>query len=265
MSTLAASPIRILLVEGDPDLQDTLSDLLNEEGYELRIVSTLEEALEQLQVSTFALVLADLFAGRSPHSFTAAHILRRRAWPIPVGLLTSIASSRETTQQTDFSFVLPMPFEVDGLLLLIAAVLNQPFTQEQSQQAQTIKPFLKAIETADWQTLARLCTEDITFYPPRQSPPASTRKVQGLKAFHDYVEAVRRNLRGFVFEEVRIYATPKGLAIRYLGAWLGEDDAICRLPAVTLFRFEGERIRQVKAHWSNPERYRALLQHMQAG
>lgn len=265
MSTLTASPIRILLVEEDHDLQDTLSDLLGEEGYELRIVSTLEEALAQLDVSTFALVLADLFAGRSPHSFTAAHILRRRAWPIPVGLLTSISSSREAVQQANFSFVLSMPFEVDTLLLSIAAALNQPFTEEQAQQAQTIKPFLRAMETADWKTLTLLCTEDMIYYPPRQSPVASTRKVQGLKAYHDYVEATRRNLRGFVFEDVRIYATPKGLAIRYLGAWLGEDDAICRLPAVTLFRFEGERIRQVKAHWSNPQRYRALLQHAQAG
>jgi len=265
MSTLTASPIRILLVEEDRDLQDTMIDLLNEEGYELRVVPTLEEALAQLEVSTFALVLADLFAGRSPHSFTAAHILRRRAWPIPIGLLTSIESTRESTQQTDFSFVLPMPFEVDNLLLLIAAALNQAFTPEQEQQAQTIKPFLKAIEIGDWKALTWLCTEDITYYPPRQSPPASTRKVVGLKAYHDYVEAVRRNLRGFVFEDVRIYATPKGLAIRYLGAWLGVDDAICRLPGVTLFRFEGERVRQVKAHWSNPQRYRALLQRAQAG
>jgi DNA-binding response OmpR family regulator len=107
MSALTASPIRILLVEEDRDLQDTMIDLLNEEGYELCIVPTLEEALAQLEVSTFALVLADLFAGRSPHSFTAAHILRRRAWPIPVGLLTSIESSRESTRQTDFSFSCP--------------------------------------------------------------------------------------------------------------------------------------------------------------
>lgn len=265
MSTLTASPIRILLIEEDRDLQDTLSDLLGEEGYELRIVSTLEEALAQLDLCTFTLVLADLFAGRSPHSFTAAHILRRRAWPIPVGLLTSVSSSREAMQKADFSFVLSMPFELDNLLLSIAAALNQPFTEEQARQAQTIRPFLKAVETADWKTLTWLCTEDLIYYPPRQSPPASTRKVQGLKAYYDYVEATRRKFCGFVFEDVRMYAMPKGLAIRYLGTWLGEDDTICRLPGVTLFRFEGERIWQVKAHWSNPQRYRALLRHVQAG
>jgi ketosteroid isomerase-like protein len=158
-----------------------------------------------------------------------------------------------------------MPFEVDNLLLLIAAALSQAFTPEQEQQAQTIRPFLKAIETGDWKALTLLCTEDIIYYPPRQNPLASTRKVLGLKAYLDYVEAVRRNLRGFVFEDVRIYATPKGLAIRYLGTWLGAEDDICRLPGVTLFRFEEEYIRQVKAHWADPQRYRALLRRAQAG
>lgn len=53
-------PLRILLVEDDPDLRSTLSQALQEEGYEVEAVASGTEAIEASTRRTFDLVVTDI-------------------------------------------------------------------------------------------------------------------------------------------------------------------------------------------------------------
>jgi CheY-like chemotaxis protein len=53
------TPHRILYVEDDPDVRDTMSMLLSHEGYAVTAVPTAEAALEELRQSRYDLLLTD--------------------------------------------------------------------------------------------------------------------------------------------------------------------------------------------------------------
>lgn len=249
----------LLIVEKDADLQSLLEEVLTDEGYAVRTVASLEEALVTVKEESFALILADLFVGRSPHSFTAAHILRRRVRPTPVGLLMTNPLAQEDAQGRGFAFVLPMPFELERLMLHVAATLNQPLTQEQALQAEVIRQYLWAMEEGDWKALTACVLKDVIYYPPPQSPLASSRVVQGLRAFLAYAKAASLRLPDFHFQHPRIYSTPRGMVAYYLATWQGEDGSVCRLPGAIAFRFNGDRIQKIGAHWIDGKRFEALM------
>ena len=55
-----SAPIRVLVMEDDPDLCETLVDTLQEEGYEVTSATRGEDAVEQATRTTFDLVVADV-------------------------------------------------------------------------------------------------------------------------------------------------------------------------------------------------------------
>lgn len=57
---LATSPLQVLIVEDDPDLRASLSDVLELEGYEVRAVSSGSEAIEVAASHEFDLVVTDI-------------------------------------------------------------------------------------------------------------------------------------------------------------------------------------------------------------
>ncbi len=52
---------RILVVDDERSIRETLSDLLEDEGYEVEVVGTGEECLDRLAVKTYAVVLLDIW------------------------------------------------------------------------------------------------------------------------------------------------------------------------------------------------------------
>ena len=134
----ASAPPRLLVVARDSDLRDVFGTLLREEGYELQVASTLDEALALAEQMAFALVLTDLYAGTSPHAFTPSHILRRRVQPTPVGLLTT-AARLDAMDTARFAFVQRMPFDLETLLGDIASALDTPLRAERRRQAEVVR------------------------------------------------------------------------------------------------------------------------------
>jgi len=235
----------ILIVERDDELRDLLNTLLSEEGYEVHAVSALNDAVRRLDEQVFRLVLADLFIGRSPHGFTEGHILRRRAHPIPVGILTACNIAPEEATRQGFAFLLSEPFEIDDLLALVAAAINQPFSAEQQRLAEIVWRFFTALQDADWQTIATLCTENLTYYPLPSAPFTHARKIQGLSAYLSIAEAARRGMLALRFSMITLFALPKGLAAHYQVSWTPPDDMPQQLTGAMLFHFRGERIAQM--------------------
>jgi CheY-like chemotaxis protein len=236
---------RILLVEPDADLREVLQTTLQEEGYQVSSVASLQQALSAVEEQSFYLILADVFIGRSPHSFTEAHILRRHVHPTPLAVLTTQQISQEEEARHKFAFVARMPFDLDELLALIAAQFNQPLSAEQQCQAEVIRRFFAAMDANDWGTLKTLCTDDITFFPPAKMPFDPSKRVRGLDAYLAYLQEAKRFYPDHVTEDVVIYARPRGLAARYQASWRLPNFTTQRLAGTTLFHFEDKRIRQI--------------------
>ncbi len=251
----ARAPARLLIVEQDDSLRELLSELLTEEGYEVQAASDLEEATRLLDQQVFQLVLADLFIGRSPHAFTQGHLLRRRAHPTPVGLLTTQNVLPEEATRLGFVFLLREPFELDDLLALVAQATNLPLSPAQTRLAVIVWSFFAALDREDWEGIASICTEDLTYTVPAHTPFAATRKTEGLNSTCRHLEAIRRNYPGGRFSAIMIFARPRGLAARYQFTWSPPDTPPQQIVVSTLFRFRGERI----AHIGNSMNVEHLL------
>jgi CheY-like chemotaxis protein len=240
-----SSAARILVVEPDDDLREVLQTFLQEEGYQVISVASLQQALSAVDEQSFHLVLADVFVGRSPHSFTEAHILRRHVHPAPLAVLTTQQIDQEQAARHKFAFMARMPFDLDELLALVAAQFNHPLSAEQQRQAAVVRRFFAEMDADDWETLKTLCTDDITFFPPAKMPFDPSRRVRGLDAYLTYLREAKRFYPGHVTEDVVIYARPRGLAARYQASWRLPNFTTQRLAGTSLFHFQGERIRQI--------------------
>jgi DNA-binding response OmpR family regulator len=119
-----ASLPRILIVEADRAIANLLHFFLGEEGYEVELASSLEEASTILGTQTYQLILLDLFHRVPRQIFLTAEQLQERCKPTPVGLLFSWDLPAEEVQRQRFAFVLPKPFDLDQLLSAVATAVQ---------------------------------------------------------------------------------------------------------------------------------------------
>jgi CheY-like chemotaxis protein len=233
----------LLLIEEDPGLQSLFTELLTEEGYELVCARSLEEGFRRVEEQTFALVLADVFLGPSSRELPRTHALRSRIYPVPLALLAHLPLPL-TEKQTDFAFVLPLPFNIEDCLSQIATTLDTPLSAEHHAQAQVVQRLLEAIEAGNWEAMTALHTNDVICVPPEHSRGTSARWLEGQAAFRNWAMRLVQT-----YQQLRVRmnppaATPRGLAVRYTMHWQEAGGPVQR--AGTLFlRFRGERICQV--------------------
>lgn len=237
--------VPILVVEQDEGLRETFAEVLTEGGYTPTFVSSLADAYQLIDTQTYALVLTDLFAGRSRYEFSDAHRLRRYASPTPVGLLTTQAISSEEACHSGFAFGLRLPFDIEELLGCVAATINQPFTPEQQERAEVAQCYFAALETGDWMTVLSLCADDVAYYPPRDSVLASVRRLRGKSALRGYLQISSQHYTSITFTNIRLYPCPRGIAVRYTSTWVTPDEYWHHAAETTHFHFDGLRIRQV--------------------
>jgi CheY-like chemotaxis protein len=204
------------VVEPDPELRLVLTECLEEGGYAVRAAVSLEEAAVRLDEQAFSLILAHLHAGPSPQALSDAHVLRRRAAPVPVALVTTDSQLTDAwARPAGFAYLQPLPFELGAFLARVAEALDRPLTPEQQRQAQVVLRFFAAREAEDLETLTALFSADVRLYPPADSLLVDVRRLQGRRAARDYFGAVASYYRNFTFTDVRFYATPHGLITRH--------------------------------------------------
>jgi DNA-binding response OmpR family regulator len=125
---------RLLMVEDDWSLRSLFTDLLTAEGYALTFASSLEEAMRLADGRAFALILVDLFVGHPAPDLPRLCALRARSFPVPLAVLTYLPLP-DLAHLVEVAFVLPMPFDIDACLSLIATTLRAP-----RKEAQTLFP-----------------------------------------------------------------------------------------------------------------------------
>lgn len=240
-----STPARLLVVEADPTLRQALLRLLSEEGYAPFEAASLEEAWDIVDTSSFALILADLYVGRSRFSFTPAHLLRRHTPGTPLGILTNEAVSPWDEQWSAFVFALSKPVDAVRLLTEIAACLKRPFSSEQREQVAVLRRFVEAIVHKAWSRLSGMCTERVSYYPPEAFSLFPIRPLRGRMALRAYAASVWQDAPHLRLEILEIYSRPRGLALRYLiyaaapdGGWAWQENT-------EVFQFLGKRISQI--------------------
>jgi CheY-like chemotaxis protein len=140
MALLSPAQIRLLIVEPNAEIQALLRVLFTEEGYDARFVCSMQEALPLVDEGLFQLILADLFVGHSKHSFTEAQILRRRAMPTPMALMTTQPLLPDQASHEGFAFLIRKPFDLEELLAAIAHAVECLLTPKQQQQGRLVEP-----------------------------------------------------------------------------------------------------------------------------
>jgi CheY-like chemotaxis protein len=105
-------PARLLFVEDDVDIRETLADLLRDEGYDVVEVGSAEEGLEQLQAQRFQVLLSDYRLPDKSGTWMIAEARQRGALEHTAALMLSASVHIEGSEGIR---VLQKPIDLDDL------------------------------------------------------------------------------------------------------------------------------------------------------
>ncbi len=125
---------RILLVEDDQILSETLIELLEDEGYTLTLVQSANEAIDATYEDEFELMLLDVnipdFSG-----FELLKMLRESGNITPSIFLTSLSDIASLSRgfEVGADDYIKKPFDFDELLIRIQALLRKSFSAKKNE------------------------------------------------------------------------------------------------------------------------------------
>lgn len=109
---------RVLIVDDEPAIRETLSDLLEEEGFVVTRARDGLEALHLVESRVFDLVVSDIKMPRLDGA-SLARQLRRQGLPIPIVLMSAVYADVDLA---GISFI-PKPFDFDVFLRRVREAL----------------------------------------------------------------------------------------------------------------------------------------------
>jgi CheY-like chemotaxis protein/ketosteroid isomerase-like protein len=255
MGAPGRSSFRVLLVEDDVDLRATTELALAEQGYDVTSAASLDEALGHVDRATFWLILTDLFATSGADPLQSVEDLRARAQPTPIGVVTSWRLTAEEVAARGFAFLLPKPYELDELFARVASAATSQLPPERVWQEQAARSYFAALNRRDWQALASLCEPDVEYGPFEM--PSFLPSLRQREAFTQHAAQALIRFEGMQFEDVAIYESPQGVAVRYTARWPGTDGSERQQSGVVFLGFKGQRVARISVRL-NEDRLRAL-------
>ena len=122
---------RILVIDDEEIIRNSLAKLLGREGYRVDAAGSLAEADERLAGERYALALCDL---RLPDGEGTDLLIRADELALPVVIMTSYASVRSAVDAMKQGAVdyIAKPFDHDELLLTVARILKQSRLEEEN-------------------------------------------------------------------------------------------------------------------------------------
>ena len=123
-----SSPLhRILVVEDDDDMRESLGRILGRAGYQVQLARDGSEAITVLQTQLFHLVLTDLIMPRMG-GLELLREIRRRERDVPVVFLTAFGKPDTFAEAMDLGAVdfIVKPFHANSLLAVIREAIHRP-------------------------------------------------------------------------------------------------------------------------------------------
>lgn len=118
--------MRILLVEDEPDAARMLAKGLREEAYAIDLAADGEQALEQVYLNNYDLIILDvMLPGRN--GFDVCRELRATGSAVPILMLTARDAIEDRVEGLDSGAddYLPKPFDFEELLARVRALLRR--------------------------------------------------------------------------------------------------------------------------------------------
>jgi CheY-like chemotaxis protein len=115
-------PHRVLVVDDDPDIRETVIEVLEENGHRAQGAANGAEALRQLRADGElpCLILLDLMMPEMDgEAFRAEQLKDPALSPIPVIVISAFRDSAERAKGMDAAGHLPKPVSLDALIELI--------------------------------------------------------------------------------------------------------------------------------------------------
>ena len=120
MTSMDVSKLRILVVDDEPSVGDTVKMLLEFDGHEVEAINSSQEALSIFESGRFDLVFTDFaMPGMNGHQLAAA--IKAGAPDQPVVMITAYAGT--LLPSPDVDFVVGKPFLLEDLREAIAKVM----------------------------------------------------------------------------------------------------------------------------------------------
>ena len=116
---------RILLVDDESSIRAALSKVLREEGYEVVLAETGQDAIERHGAGRIDLLLLDLNLPGG-HGWTTLKWLEKVNPLLPVIIITGQSNQRELAEKTGADALMEKPLDVPLLLRTIRELLEEP-------------------------------------------------------------------------------------------------------------------------------------------
>jgi DNA-binding response OmpR family regulator len=125
---------KILLVEDDKILSETLIELLEDEGYSLTLAQSANEALEATYITEFELMLLDVNIP-DMSGFELLKMLKESGNTTPSIFLTSLNDIASLSRgfEVGADDYIKKPFDFDELLIRIQALLRKSFNAKENE------------------------------------------------------------------------------------------------------------------------------------
>lgn len=232
---------RILVAEDDTDTREGLAAVLELVGWDVLQAASPDEAMRQLDDHRVDLLLTDLFGVDPDSAAESVRDLVARAHPVPVIVLTGWPLPRSKLP-SEIRFVTRKPFDASELIAEVARALDQRPSGDDPRVA-SVFTYFQALTGKDWPLLGSVVSDGVVYELPGDSRHAA--RVVGREPFLAFSEKVFREFADAVFDEVRVYELPRGLAARYQARWTLANGTATGQSGAALFEFEGARIAHV--------------------
>jgi DNA-binding response OmpR family regulator len=120
---------RILVVDDDPGILETLQECLRDEGYRVETALSVGEALPLLGDERFSLVLTDALVrlrGDRPDYWDAVEQIRVAAGASPVAILSAHSAERFAgLEARGFAALIRKPFEIDDFCTTVRQIIDR--------------------------------------------------------------------------------------------------------------------------------------------
>src|SRR5438270_8318051 len=141
-------PKRVLFVDDEPGIRQTLPAILEGEGFEVRVAANVSDALHEIRHQPFDVLIADLNIGEPGDGFTVVSAMRRTQ-PKCVNFILTGYPAFETALQAIRSQVddyLVKPADVATLINNIKQKLAQPVQHRPLPRKQIAEILLENID-----------------------------------------------------------------------------------------------------------------------
>jgi two-component system nitrogen regulation response regulator NtrX len=118
----------ILIVDDETNILELVAEILEDEGYIVRTVSSGPAALAAIAAQCPALVLMDMYMPRMNGMMLLEHLAQQGISGLPIVVMTASPSAAEQVLSQKNVDYLPKPFDIDQLLTVVARYASLPGT-----------------------------------------------------------------------------------------------------------------------------------------